>query len=103
MNMENEERLGAVKISEDIIAICILDSAREVSGFHSFVRKGIKIGQSEEGLLIDLYIIVDYGIKIPEVAWNLQEKVKKDTEKSLDQKIQKVNIHVQGVHFAEEE
>jgi len=103
MNIENEERLGAVKISEDLVAISILDSAKEVAGFHSFVRKGIKTAQSEEGLLIDLYIIVKYGIKIPEVAWNLQEKVKKDMENFLEQKIHKVNIHVQGVHFAEEE
>lgn len=103
MNIENEDRLGTVKISDDIISICALDSARSVAGFHGFVRKGIKITQSEEGLLIDLFITVQYGVKIPEIAWNLQEKVKKDIEGSLEQIVKKINIHVQGVHFAEED
>lgn len=103
MNLENEERLGAVKIAEDVIGMCALDSSMEVAGFHSFVRKGIKISQVEDGIVIDLYIAVDYGVKIPEVAWNLQERVKKDIESSFDLIVKTVNIHVQGVHFLEEE
>jgi len=103
MNNDNEEKLGAVKISDDVIAICALDSARDVPGFRSFVRKGIKISQLEDGILIDLYILVDFGFKIPEVAWNLQNKVKKDIEDSFELIIKSINIHVQGVHFLEEE
>lgn len=103
MNTENEEKLGAVKIAEDIIGKCALDSSNEIAGFHNFVRKGIKIGQAEDGIILDLYIVVDYGVKIPEVAWNLQEKVKKDIENTLELVVKTVNIHVQGVHFIEEE
>ena len=103
MNSENDERLGASKISEDIIAICVLDSAKSVEGFFGFIRKGVKISQSEDGTIMDLYILVEYGHKIPEVAWNLQNQVKKDIENSLDLIIKSINIHVQGVHFIEEE
>ena len=103
MNNDNEEKLGAVKISDDVISISVLDSAREVAGFRSFVRKGIKITQIEDGISIDLYIVVDYGFKIPEVAWNLQNKVKDDIEHSFEIIIKGINIHVQGVHFLEEE
>lgn len=103
MNNDIEEKLGAVKISDDIIAIRALDSAREVAGFRNFVRKGIKINQLEDGISLDLYILVDYGFKIPEVAWNLQNKVKQDLEYSYELIIKSINIHVQGVHFLEEE
>lgn len=103
MNIENEERLGTVKIGDELIGKLVLASSMEVAGFHSFVRKGIKIGQVEDGVILDLYIAVDYGVKIPEVAWNLQEKVKKDMELSFELKVKAVNIHVQGVHFVEEE
>lgn len=103
MNTENEEKLGLVKISEDVVSLCILDSARNIEGFHGFVRKGIRINQTEEGILLDLYITVNYGVKIPEIAWNIQEKVKADIEKTLDQPVKKINIHVQGVHLPEEE
>lgn len=103
MSNENEEKTGTVKISDDVLAICALDSARDVAGFRSFVRKGIKINQSDEGISMDLYILVDYGFKIPEVAWNLQNKVKKDIEGAFELIINSINIHVQGVHFLEEE
>ena len=102
MIIENEEKLGEVKISEDLIAVTALDASKTVEGFHGFVKKGIKIGNSEEGLLIDLYIKVDFGVKIPEIAWNLQEKVKKDIEAIYELKVKKINIHVHGVHFKEE-
>jgi uncharacterized alkaline shock family protein YloU len=102
MNPEQEEKLGTVKISEDVISLCVLDSARKVEGFNGFMRKGIRINQTEEGLMLDLYITVEYGVKIPEIAWNIQERVKKDVESVIDQPVKKVNIHVQGVHFPEE-
>lgn len=103
MNTENDDRLGAVKISEDIIAETALNSSKEIEGFHSFVRKGIRISHNEDGMIMDLYIKVNYGVKIPDIAWNLQEKVKKDIENLIEHKVKKVNIHVQGVHFAQED
>jgi uncharacterized alkaline shock family protein YloU len=103
MNSENEEKLVAPKISEEILAICALDSAKNVDGFFGFVRKGIKISQHEDGMIVDLYIMVEHGHKIPEVAWNLQNQVKKDIESSFDLNIKSINIHVQGVHFIEED
>ncbi len=102
MTPEQEEKLGTVKISEEVLSLCILDAARRADGFGGFIRKGIRINQTEEGLDLDLYITVAYGGKIPEIAWNIQEQVKKDVEGTLEQPVRKVNIHVQGVRFPEE-
>ena len=65
--------------------------------------KGIKVNQSEEGITIDVYIIVAYGVKIPGVAWDIQENVKKEVEAMTEAVVKAVNIHVQGVHFTDEE
>ncbi|HAA37977.1 MAG TPA: Asp23/Gls24 family envelope stress response protein, partial [Firmicutes bacterium] len=52
-------------------------------------------------LSVDLYIIVSYGTKIPEVAANVQEKVKYTLEKLTGLNVTQVNVHVQGVRVAD--
>ncbi|TMB77071.1 MAG: Asp23/Gls24 family envelope stress response protein [Chloroflexi bacterium] len=53
--------------------------------------------QVEDGLAIDVYVIVQYGIRISEVAHNLQETVKFEVERSVNVPVVKVNVNVQGV------
>ena len=48
------------------------------------------------------YIIVEYGVRIPEVAWNIQEKVKNSVENMTGLTVTEVNIHVQGINMAKE-
>ena len=61
------------------------------------VDKGVDVVQLEEGLAIDVYVIVQYGIRISEVAHNLQETVKFEVERSVNVPVLKVNVNVQGV------
>jgi uncharacterized alkaline shock family protein YloU len=62
------------------------------------VDKGVDVIQVEDlGLSIDVYVIVQYGIRISEVAHNLQETVKFEVERSVNVPVVKVNVNVQGV------
>src|SRR5207237_9093383 len=61
------------------------------------VDKGVDVVQDEAGLVIDVYVIVQYGIRISEVAHNLQETVKFEVERSVNVPVAKVNVNVQGV------
>jgi uncharacterized alkaline shock family protein YloU len=61
------------------------------------VDKGVDVVTAEEGLIIDVYVIVQYGIRISEVAHNLQETVKFEVERSVNVPVVKVNVNVQGV------
>lgn len=45
---------------------------------------------------------MDYGVRIPEVAWNVQENVKNAVENMTGLKVVEVNIHVQGVNMDKE-
>ena len=47
-----------------------------------------------------MYIIVSYGTKISEVAYQVQSKVKYTVNKSLGMRVKSVNIFVQGVRVA---
>ena len=52
---------------------------------------------------MDLYIIVKFGVRIPDVALNVQEKVKNAIESMTGLSVVEVNVHVQGVGFPETE
>ena len=114
----DEEKIGTVKIADEVIAVCVLRATLKTSGVHALsggltdniaknflgkdsAYKGIKISQSDEGILIDVSVIVNYGVKIPAVAWDIQENVKDEVENIVDMNVLGVNIHVTGV-FTEE-
>ncbi|MBE6031840.1 MAG: Asp23/Gls24 family envelope stress response protein [Clostridiales bacterium] len=106
---------GSVKVADDVIAACVRTAAKRVSGMYDFSggmsisnllgkdaqSRGIRVNQND-GLVVDVHVIVNYGAKIPEVAWDIQENVKSEIEGLLGLEVKAVNIHVQGVHFPEE-
>ena len=48
---------------------------------------------------VDLFLIVDYGARIPDVAWRAQERVKQAVESMTGLDVKAINVHVQGVSF----
>ncbi|MFY9569597.1 MAG: Asp23/Gls24 family envelope stress response protein, partial [Acetivibrionales bacterium] len=66
------------------------------------LSKGVKVEVGEREAAIDLYIIVEYGYRIPEVAWTIQEKVKNAVEDMTGLRVVEVNIHIQGVNIERE-
>lgn len=61
------------------------------------VDKGVDVMPSDDGLIIDVFVIVQYGMRISEVAHNLQETVKFEIERAVNVPVVKVNVNVQGV------
>ena len=61
------------------------------------LAKGIKVEIDEKNAKIDVNIIVEYGSRIPDVAFEIQTRVKKAVESMTGLKVEEVNVHVQGV------
>lgn len=61
------------------------------------LRKGVRLKRSGDRVSFDLYVIVDAGINIAEVAHNLIEQVKYMVESSTGLGVDEVQVHVQGV------
>ncbi len=110
---------GNIKIAVDVVATIAGIAANEIEGVAgmcgSFAggiaellgskknpSKGVKVEMKEESTIVDLYIVVDYGIRIPELAWEIQENVKNSIESMTGLLVEKVNIHVDGVSFEKE-
>lgn len=112
------EELGNVKITEEVVAIIAGIAATEVQGVAGMsgglaggiaemlgrknLSKGVKVEVGEKEAAIDLYIIVEYGCRIPDVSWEIQEKVKKAVENMTGLSVIEVNIHIQGVNIDKE-
>jgi len=106
---------GSVKISEEVVAIIAGLAASEVKGvagmsggivggIAEFVgkknpSKGIKVEVGEKEAAVDVYVIVEFGSRIPEVAHEIQHNVKKAIESMTGLNVVEINVHVQGVTF----
>ena len=62
------------------------------------LAKGIKVEVEGTTAKIDVNIIVEYGSRIPDVAFEIQNRVKKAVESMTGLKVEEVNVHVQGVN-----
>ena len=108
---ENE----GIQISSDVVAVIGGVAVSEVQGVSGMsggfaggitevlsgkknLAKGIKVDIEEDTAKIDVNIIVEYGSRIPDVAFEIQNRVKKSVENMTGLKVEEVNVHVQGVN-----
>ena len=109
----DKENLGSVKIDNEVIGTIAAIAAKSVPGVHKiatsfvggialFFRKipdaGVSVSLKEDGVVLSLGVIVDYGVNIPEVTWKIQKVIKEEVEKSTGFKIARVNIVVEGIY-----
>jgi uncharacterized alkaline shock family protein YloU len=114
MSEKDNKDIGGIFVSPDVIVTYVSGAVTGTSGVADLAGgfsdtisknilgkeskfKGIKIDGTDSGYTIDIYIIVRYGERIPDVAWNVQQNVKNALEGVMDIAIENVNIHVQGV------
>ena len=123
-NKENEEIVelddeiktegNDIKISDDVVAVIAGVAVSEVPGVAGMagrfaggisevlsgkknLAKGIKVEVDGNDTKIDVNIIVEYGSRIPDVAFEIQNRVKKAVESMTGLNVEEVNVHVQGV------
>lgn len=108
LSSENE---NMVQISDEAIAMYagiaiskvrgIYDKAggfKEVFKSKKNLTKGIRVDNNGKSVKLDVNIIVEYGARIPDVAFEIQTLVKKSIESMTGLIVDEVNIHIQGVH-----
>lgn len=115
---EEKNNLGTIRIADDVVRVIAGLAATEVAGVAGMsggvvggiteklgrknLSKGVKVEVGEKEAAVDLYIIVEYGTRIPEVAAKIQDDVKSAIEKMTGLKVVEVNVNVQGVSFGNE-
>jgi len=106
--------LGYINIAASVIAniaglaamecygLVGMASKRSTDGFVELLKgenlkRGVKITRHENKVVIDLYVIIEYGVKISVVAENIIGKVKYNIEKQTGLKVEKINVIVESV------
>lgn len=117
LDVDNSQDVtGNIKISVDVVATIAGIATEDIEGvaymYSSFAggiaemlsskknpTKGVKVEMTDTNVTVDLYLVVDYGVRIPELAWEVQENVKSSIETMTGLTVDKVNIHIEGVSF----
>lgn len=112
---EEEDGEGDVRISDDVVGVIAGIAAGEVEGVAEMSgglvgglgemlgkrspSRGVKVDMKDDECSIDLFMIMEYGVRIPSVAQRVQENVKQAVENMTGLRVAEVNVHVQGVAF----
>jgi uncharacterized alkaline shock family protein YloU len=59
--------------------------------------QGVSVRRERDGLAIDLYVVVEYGLNLAEVAANVRSRVQYQVEKLTQMPVHSLQIHIQGV------
>jgi len=110
---------GSVYISEDVVATIVGEAVREVDGVGGFATslggeiaerlggkrpsaRGVKIAFEENEVIVEAFILVQYGAIINDVATAVQEKVAESVEAIMGVRVKAVNVTVCGIAFDKE-
>ncbi len=116
---ESENRhnkLGSILIQKDAIASIARQSTLQsygvvglapknlIENIRQFIMKDVKYGveveYSHDGLVIDLYIVVEYGTRIKTITNSIASSVKYNVEKTVGLPIRRINVHVRGLRIS---
>ena len=110
---------GSVRIASEVVKIIAGLAATEVKGVAGMsggvvdgfaellkkknLSKGVKVEVGEKQAAVDLFIVIEYGARIPDTAYVVQENVKRAIESMTGLEVVEVNVHIQGVEFKQED
>ena len=105
-----EEQFGEIVIAPRVLEKIIAIATAKVEGVHSFSNKsvsdtlsklslgrGVYLRNVDEKLTVDIYLYLEYGVKVPKVAMTIQKAVKDAVYNMADVELDVVNIHVTGI------
>jgi len=118
--MTEEIRLGTIEVAPTAIAGIASEAALQCYGVVGLAtatlrnglaellpgerrRRGVEVRLIDKRIIIDVYVVMEYGIRISEVAHNIMEAVKFSVEKALGMPVAEVNVHVQGLRISSRE
>lgn len=95
----NSNSSGGVNYGHDVIVSIISLATMEIRGVSCLVGKKVKTLFLGKEISVEVYIKVGIGFSCAEVAYRVQENIKRSVEGMTSYRIAKANVNVQGVCF----
>lgn len=118
LNVSDDVNLGKIEIAPEVIEVITGIAASEVKGIASMRgnfatgvvekfggtthSKGVKVDLTDEGILIDLFVVLEFGVSIPKVAEDLQSNIRQTLMNMTALEISEINIHVVGIQMEQD-
>ncbi|MEN1970131.1 Asp23/Gls24 family envelope stress response protein [Lentibacillus sp. N15] len=119
LDVSDDTSLGTVEIAPEVIEVITGIAASEVDGLSSMRGnfatgvverfgkkshgKGVKVELTDAGIVIDLYVVLNFGVAIPEIAQKLQTNIRQTIKNMTALEIAEINIHVVGIQMESNE
>lgn len=119
LKVSEDLKLGKVEIAPEVIEVIAGIATSEIKGVYSTrgnfavgvaekfglksQSKGIKVELTEEGVIINVFVVFDFGVTIPVVAQKVQANIRETLKNMTALDTQEVNVHVVGVQMDKEE
>lgn len=116
---ETTNAYGSIKIAEEAVASIVSLAAAQIKGVAAMsgsmasglteklgkknLTKGVKVEITEQNVVVALNIFVEYGIKIPKLALEIQNEVRDTVQTMTGLNVKEVNIYVQSISFGHTE
>ena len=115
---EVKNDLGTIRIADQVIAVIARETALHVEGVYAMddrfshgisavisdaEAEGVRVSIKESEIIINLYIAVSHGDRIPAIALQLQEAVKESVGESTGLRVNAVNVNVERIVFSQDE
>lgn len=108
---------GSLKYKKNVVLQIIELATKEIAGVaslasHNYLnitgavskkKRGMVVSYLEDGIVIDVFINILFGYSVNDVAFRIQENVKRSVESMTDFKVKHINVHVPGVLFENNE
>jgi len=118
-NHPEEPGIGSVRIHNNVIAMIAHETSMKVPGVVELSGtlvdgiadmigrksrdRGIRVAvEQENSVIVEMTVVIEYGVNIPDVCWQIQTEVRKAVEEMTGKTVQAVNVSVQGVRQAAE-
>jgi len=117
-HLEEGTELGAVQIHNHVIATIARQAALGVKGVvemsGTFVDglagmlgrnpadRGIRVDLEDQSIALELHVVLEFGVRIPQVAWQIQNEVRQAVEQMTGKTVKAVNVIIQSLRFPDE-
>ncbi|RWZ60115.1 Asp23/Gls24 family envelope stress response protein [Halobacillus fulvus] len=119
LNVTDGSTLGNIEIAPEVIEVIAGIAVSEVSGVASMRGnfasgvverlgkknhgKGVKVELTENGIIIDAFVVMDYGISIPDTAQKIQDNTRQALKNMTALEIKEINVHIVGIQMDSKE
>lgn len=119
LNVSDDLGLGKVQIAPEVIEVITGIAALEVQGISSMRgnfatdvverfgkkshSKGVRVELVKNEIIIDLYVVLEFGVSIPKVAEKLQINVRQTLKNMMALTVTEVNVHVVGIQIKQDD